>query len=134
MMNARSVHFSSYSEVAVFEASIGSQNSQFYSSEDERSFVIEAVRDARQIRALLVAGRPPEGCHQETTYKSIGIEKLVLPDRARLAIAHQRAHALAIISRQYTCTAKELGWFSRASSRSDREEAYELAASYIEMI
>ena len=73
---------------------------------------------------------------QETACKFIGIEKLVLPDRARLVVVveHRRAHAHAIVSRQDTCTAKELGRLSRASSRSDREEAYELAASHVEMI
>ena len=132
----RSVRFSSLVEMTLSEASDGDQRSKFYSSEDKRRFQIEAARDARQIRATLVSGRAPEGCHQsqETACKFIGIEKLVLPDRARLIVEHRRAHAHAIVSRQDTCTAKELGRLSRASSRSDREEAYELAASRVEMI
>ena len=132
----RSVRIASHSEMVVFVASSGDQCSKFYSSEDKRRFQIEAARDARQIRAVLVSGRPPEGCRepQEMMHKSIGIEKLVLPHRARLSIARMRDHAHAIVSRQGTCTAEELSRLSLASSRSDREEAYELAASYIEMI
>ena len=54
--------------------------------------------------------------------------------QSKALVEHRHAHAHAIVSRQDTCTAKELGRLSRASSRSDREEAYELAASHVEMI
>ena len=83
--------------MVVFVASSGDQRSEFYSSEDKRRFQIEAARDARQIRAKLVSGRAPEGCHQsqETMCKFIGIEKLVLPDRAKLVVEHRHAHAHA---------------------------------------
>ena len=110
----RSVRFASHSKMVVFVASSGDQCSKFYSSEDKRRFQIETARDARQIRAVLVSGRAPDGCHQsqETTCEFIGIEKLVLPDRAKLVVEHRHAHAHAIVSRQDTCTAKELGRLS----------------------
>ena len=113
----RSVRFST-TEITFFGVT-GDKSSKFYSSEEKRHFKTEVARDARQIVAFLNTGRSPEAPSQELLCKFIGIEKMVHPHKARASVAHRRAHADAIISRQDTCTAEELGRLSRASSRSD---------------
>lgn len=100
---------------------------QFYSPQELTRIRLQLIRDARRMMTLAAANN----ITQDELDECIGIERMLSADIARRIAQHKTNHIRSIVSRQGTCTPKELCEMSQASSRFSCEMAERLAASIV---
>lgn len=102
-------------------------SAQFYSRQELKLIRLQLIRDARRMMAL--ASDANYQISQDDIDECTGIERMLSVDIARRIAQHKTNHVRLIISRQGTCTPRELSEMSQASSRFSCEMAERLAAN-----
>mmetsp|Transcript_5815 Transcript_5815/g.10493 ORF Transcript_5815/g.10493 Transcript_5815/m.10493 type:complete len:138 (+) Transcript_5815:321-734(+) len=121
----RSVHFSQFSQLSVYdkkEDEIG----HWHSSQDKRRFTRELMQDARRMGMILARYEPQE----DEIYNCVGLENLLSFEKARRTMEYKARHAKMIINAQHICGPEKLSRISEQSSACSRLSAQKLAEGY----
>mmetsp|Transcript_21651 Transcript_21651/g.47084 ORF Transcript_21651/g.47084 Transcript_21651/m.47084 type:complete len:147 (-) Transcript_21651:180-620(-) len=124
----RSVLFSQTSYLVLYEEEEGKRSS-WTTGRDEIHFKRDVIQDAQEAGKIL-ADKSPGNVPREDVLRCIGIEHLVLIDKASHVMEFARNHVQLVIDAQDRCSEKELGRISRRSSRRSRKRSQTLAAGY----